>query len=804
MKSKANSKHEDGKFRKRRPRKKRGVIRSVLRGFLFAVLFLLVIGGAAAAGVISGWISSAPDVDSISISPSGYATYIYDADGRQMQKLTTSDSNRTAVSLSQVPVSLQHAVVAIEDERFYQHGGIDIRGILRAAVQGVRNGFHFSEGASTITQQLIKNNVFTDWTGETTMLEKLKRKAQEQYLAVKLEKKLKNKDLILENYLNTINLGAGTYGVEAASRKYFNKDVSALSLSEATVIAGITQNPAKYNPIRHPEANAERRKRVLTKMAEQGYITQTEMNECLADDVYQEIADAQEAARTTENTVYSWFVDALTGQVVKDLEERGGYSETQAYQLLYSGGLRIYTTQDQSLQAICDEEYAAMTEFAEGSESSLVLMDQSTGAVKAIVGGSGKKTASLTLNRAVSVKRQPGSTFKILSTYAPAIDSGKRTIGSYECDEPYAYADGTEVHDAEEGYLGWIPLRQAIVHSVNVVAVKVLTAITPKAGLEMLEKFGFTTLDEKKDAGQALALGGITNGVTNLELTAAYAAIADGGVYMPPAFYTKITDMNGNTVIDNSSPEKTQVISRETAWILTDAMKGVVSDGTGTDLQLDSAMAVAGKTGTTSSYRDLWFVGYTPYYTMGIWYGYDDNTVIPEGEQSRIAHKLLWKRIMDRIAADETVRDFEKPETVRRMKLCGLSDMLPSETCQYISDDYVADRYVPTEICNVDGDGLLSEGQDEPQTLTPEGNPTSAPEKAVTSAPTPAATVVTPTENPDAPVLHPDEDSARPSADSDSSAPASEPAGTPPPAESGDSGTPDSQPDDGDSTQAVG
>ena len=184
MKSKANSKHEDEKFRKRRPRKKRGVIRSVLRGFLFAVLFLLVIGGAAAAGVISGWISSAPDVDSISISPSGYATYIYDADGRQMQKLTTSDSNRTAVSLSQVPVSLQHAVVAIEDERFYQHGGIDIRGILRAAVQGVRNGFHFSEGASTITQQLIKNNVFTDWTGETTMLEKLKRKVQEQYLAV--------------------------------------------------------------------------------------------------------------------------------------------------------------------------------------------------------------------------------------------------------------------------------------------------------------------------------------------------------------------------------------------------------------------------------------------------------------------------------------------------------------------------------------------------------------------------------------------------------------------------------------------
>ena len=179
---------------------------------------------------------------------------------------------------------------------------------------------------------------------------------------------------------------------------------------------------------------------------------------------------------------------------------------------------------------------------------------------------------------------------------------------------------------------------------------------------EMLEKFGFTTLDEKKDAGQALALGGITNGVTNLELTAAYAAIADGGVYMPPAFYTKITDMNGNTVIDNSSPEKTQVISRETAWILTDAMKGVVSDGTGTDLQLDSAMAVAGKTGTTSDYNDVWFVGYTPYYTCGVWAGYDRDEHLPDEGIGHTYHQILWKKVMDRLSATKADAVFRMPD----------------------------------------------------------------------------------------------------------------------------------------------
>ena len=263
-------------------------------GFL-AFLAACIIFVCGAFEIWRGIIEKAPDVDSINISPAGFATYIYDSRGNQLQKLTTTDSNRTAVSIRMVPEDLQHAVVAIEDERFYKHNGIDPRSILRAVFTAVTHGFRSTQGASTITQQLLKNNVFTGWTEEKTLRDKIERKLAEQYLAVRLEEKLQDKDLILENYLNTVNMGAGTYGVQSAARTYFNKDVHELTLSECAVIAGITQNPVRYNPIRHPEENAGRRQRVLKKMLELGYITQEEMDAALADPVYERIKAAQEA-----------------------------------------------------------------------------------------------------------------------------------------------------------------------------------------------------------------------------------------------------------------------------------------------------------------------------------------------------------------------------------------------------------------------------------------------------------------------------------------------------------------------------
>ena len=314
---------------------------SLIRILFLSLIMLCVVCLCIGIGSFKGIIDNAPKVSEVNITPLGAATFIYDEDGNRLQKLTAPTSNRMPVAIEQIPEDMQHAVVAIEDERFYEHNGIDVRGILRAAVRGITN-MDFSEGASTITQQLLKNNVFTNWTKESSQIEKFKRKFQEQYLAIQVEKEINDKDVILENYLNTINLGAGTYGVQAASQRYFGKDVKELNLSECATIAGITQNPTRYNPIMYPEENAKRRKSVLEHMLDQGYISQYEFDNALDDNVYDRIQSTN--LEESEVTVYSYFTDHLTDEVIEDLQTLKGYSENDAYNNLYSGGLRIYTT----------------------------------------------------------------------------------------------------------------------------------------------------------------------------------------------------------------------------------------------------------------------------------------------------------------------------------------------------------------------------------------------------------------------------------------------------------------------------
>ena len=680
-----------------------------------------------------------------------------------------------------IPENLAHAFVAIEDERFYEHNGIDVRGILRAFVKNLSSG-DLSEGASTITQQLLKNNVFTNWTQESTWLERFTRKIQEQYLAVEIEKKINDKNVILENYLNTINLGAGTYGVQAAARKYFNKDVWDLNLSECTTLAGITQNPTQYNPIEHPEANAKRRKEVLDHMIDQGYITQEQYNQVINDDIYSEIQAAQVLNEETDNTVYSYFEDELIDQVINDLMNIKGYTRTQAQNLVYSGGLSIYTTQDASIQKILDEEYAdpsnypdyvqyaldyALTvqnpdgeevnyskemlrlyfqnedpefdllfdsqeegqsyvdrykehvladgstvvservSFAPQPQSSMSIIDQHTGYVKAIIGGRGEKTASLTLNRATDTTRQPGSTFKILSTYAPALNEKGMTLATTFEDEPYNYPDGSPVNNASKSYGGTTTIRRAIQNSINVVAVKCLEEVTPELGLQYLDNFGFTTLAHGTeadkdadgtiwtDANLPMALGGLTHGVTNVELCAAYAAIANNGNYIEPIYYTKILDHNGNVLIEKNSAGRS-VIKESTAWLLTSAMEDVVNQGTGTACQLDD-MTVAGKTGTTDAYNDLWFVGYTPYYTCAVWSGFDNNEKLPE--DARDFHKNLWKKVMTRIHEGLPDKEFDMPASVEKISICEETGLLPRAGCPVITE-YFDIGDVPTDYCD--------------------------------------------------------------------------------------------------------
>ena len=745
------------------------------KALLVCFLAAIVIGGCAGVGILKGIIDDAPDINDIDPTPTGYLSVVLDDQGNQTATLVASGSNRVYVTLDEIPIDLQHAFVAIEDERFYEHNGIDIKGIIRAGFTGLTTG-HFSQGASTITQQLLKNNVFDGWTNESWS-EKVERKIQEQYLAVQLSK-VKSKEWVLENYLNSINLGQNTLGVQAAARRYFGKDVSELTLSESAVIAGITKSPSAYNPVSHPEKNAERRKLVLKNMKEQGYISDKEYEEALADDVYSRIQQVNvEYVDTNPN---SYFVDALIDQVVQDLVEKKGYTDTQAYKAIYNSGLTIESTQNMAMQQICDEEannpdnYSGDIEYSfsyrltvnkadgttknyseqtmlsyyqssdsnyninfssqeeaqaaidaykaeimedgdtipEGGESviftlqpqtAMTVMDQSTGEVKAIVGGRGDKTGSRTLNRATDTTRQPGSTFKVLAAYAPALDTAGMTLATVQDDAPFTYSNGTSLRNYDNSYRGFTTLRYAITKSINVVTVKTLTDISPQVGYDYLENFGFTTLDQK-DIVQSLALGGITNGVTNLELTAAYATIADGGTYTRPRFYTRILDHEGNVLIDNTAETHT-VLKDTTAFLLTDAMKDVVTVGTGSRAAF-SGQAIAGKTGTTTKNRDALFAGFTPYYTCVVWCGYDDNSPQSKSGQTN-SPKNLWRSVMSRIHEGLEYKDFTQPDGIVTATVCKKSGKLAVEglcDCDprgsMVETEYFAAGTEPTEVCD--------------------------------------------------------------------------------------------------------
>ena len=752
---------------------------SLFTAAVFCAVVAGVAGLCAGIGLFMGVVDTAPDISNVDVAPAGYSTTVYDCEGNQITKLIAENSNRVYVKLDKIPLDMQHAFVAIEDERFYTHNGIDIKGIMRAGAKALGGNLH--QGASTITQQLLKNNVFTSWTEESSMIDKFKRKFQEQYCAVQLEKRM-TKDQILENYLNTINLGQGTLGVQAASQRYFGKNVSDLNISESAVIACITQNPSKWNPISHPDNNAIRRKEVLTKMRDQGYINDAQFNEAMADDVYSRIQVVNE--KVEKKTIYTYFVDELTEQVMNDLKENLGYSDTQAYNALYSGGLSIFTTQDPAIQKICDEEfanednypptvkyylkyeasytdadneavnfstqyfekhfkekrgksfncifaneddaYAAIDEFKQDVEqpgykfitesisltpqpqASITVIEQSTGEVKAVVGGRGEKKASLTLNRATDTKRQPGSCFKVLAAYAPALDAGGKSLASTQVDEPYSYANGRPVKNWYSGYKGICTYRYGIEQSLNIVAVKTITEITPQLGFDYLLNFGFTTLVDRRterdgsvssDITQALALGGLTDGITNMEMTAAFASIANGGTYIKPMFYTKILDHDGNVLIDNT-PKTRRVLKETTAWLLTSAMEDVVKKGTGARVNFGN-MAIAGKTGTTTSNVDVWFSGFTPYYTCCTWSGYDNNVHMNGSGETNTA-KNMWKAIMGRIHEGKEYKSFTMPEGITTATVCKRTGGLATDICRADGSaitEYFAAGTVPTEPC---------------------------------------------------------------------------------------------------------
>ena len=525
-------------------RRKIGVVFGKI--LLICVLIIGVVGVSTVVGAVKGILASAPDISAVDVIPTGFSTTVLASDGSEIATLVAEGSNRRSVTLDEIPKDLQHAVVAIEDERFYEHNGIDLKGIARALVADLKS-MDFTQGASTITQQLVKNNVLSEqWesenTGDISKIEKMERqvqrKIQEMYIAVELEKKVDDKDWILENYLNSINLGNNTLGVQAAAERYFGKDVSDLTLSECAVIAGITKNPSRYNPILYPKQNAKRRKMVLDAMKKQGYITQKQYDEAMADDVYDRISEHNSGFETSMN---SYFVDSVIDDVFNDLVKVKGYSESDAYKAIYQGGLTIKSTQNLDIQKICDEEVANAGNYEVGTKYSFILsfqvkkadgsfktytnqtmlsyykaknknqdysinysseeacrdaiakyekdvlekgdklvdnseyifitaqpqvamtiMDQSTGEVQAIVGGRGDKAGNRTWNRATKTTRQPGSTFKIIACYAPALDAGGMTLASVEDDAPFTVGSKT-YNNYDHTYKGFTNLGEVVI-----------------------------------------------------------------------------------------------------------------------------------------------------------------------------------------------------------------------------------------------------------------------------------------------------------------------------------------------------
>ena len=763
----------------------------LLKIALAMFLILCFAGFAIGIGFVRGAIDAAPSLDILDVQPQGYASQIYDADGNLMQTLVMEGSNREEVSFDQLPDDLVNAFIAIEDSRFYEHNGIDLKGILRAAYVGITNG-RFSEGASTITQQLIKNNVLQGGY-ETSMADKLRRKIQEQFLAVKLEDQLGSKETILEYYLNTINLGGNCLGVQTAAHRYFGKNVWELTLSECTVLAATTSNPSRYNPLTHPKENAVRRKIVLEKMYEQNFITYDQKNDALDDDVYSRIQTVDNA--TSGSTVFSYFTDAVYNQVCDDLQSKLGYSASQSYKLLYSGGLQIYSTMDPSIQAIVDEEinnadnyisstgsrlleyslnYALTVCHADGSEStytendlisyfqsekkqatfaniyaskediyrsvrefkasllisgdsvtneiitpilepqeSVVVMNQSNGQVAAISGGRGEKEGSLTLNRALHCHRQPGSASMIISTFAPAIDSCGATLASTYYDAPYSSGNQQVLNWWGNPYLGYNNIRQAITYSMNVIGARCLTSlVSDSTAYDYLELFGLGDASGQ-EISFSLANTNSSYTVTNEMLTAAFASIANDGIYQKPTYYTKVLDRQGNILLE-SVPSQTRIIKSSSAALLTNAMEDVISSDssyyyqygitpTGTLCQVDS-MTLAGKSGTTTSGSDVWFIGYSPYYTCGIWSGYDDSKVLSTGTEY---HKTIWQKIMARIHTDLDNKDFVFTDELESAKICSKSGLLAvdgvcnsSSSNASVYTEYFAPGTAPTSYCD--------------------------------------------------------------------------------------------------------
>ncbi|WP_294405221.1 transglycosylase domain-containing protein [uncultured Clostridium sp.] len=705
---------------KKKSRQNNGI--KLFKGICFGLIFCFLALFVMAAGYAFAIIKTTPPLNVDDVLSLNQPSSLFDNDGNFMDNLHT-DEERYVIDSSEMPANLKNAFVSIEDERFYKHNGIDVQRIAGAALLDIKKiltGQRGLHGASTLTQQLLKNTILTNDVS-------IERKVKEIYLAINLEKKL-TKDQILTAYLNTIPLGGQVYGVEAASLLYFSKNTSDLSLIECAYLAGITQAPTTYsayneNNIKDPSPYINRTITVLSMMKQNNYITEAECSKAIED--VKNGGLVFKKSKQDYNLNYEWFVYPTVSQVKEDLKKKYNYTDEEVSKLVVNGGLKIYTTMDKELQDFTQQTLDnyknlgisnAETYDSNGVpllQASATIVDYRNSKVLAMVGGRGRQQPQST-NRAYNALRPIGSTTKPLTVYGPAINEKVITAATPIDDAPLPAnkLNGGNHYDPANSdftYQGLMTAREALTYSKNTAAVIVEDMLGIKTGIEYGEKLGLKYNSKSKSSIASLALGQFNNdpkdpdGGNTYILAGAFGTFGNEGEYVRPILYTKVVDATGKTILDNEHLSREDVFSPETAYIMYDMLKGPVTYYSSTPAKWGE-MPVSGKTGTTSDSCDLWFAGLTPYLSGSVWLGYDNPTKLSGGSS---ACAKLWGMIMAKAHEGLKVKEIEEPSSIVKVSVCRDSGLLPSSLCSAdqrgsrVYEELFAEGTEPTETCNV-------------------------------------------------------------------------------------------------------
>ena len=702
------NKNKDDKTKKKGFWKRHKKLARFLKIVIILCLLLFIVGVGIIVAIFNSdqWNMTESDLTYDNIN-----TVIYDAEGNEIANMAGAE-RRKVVPLSEIPKYLQDAYISIEDERFEQHHGVDIKRTLAVTVKYIlHKGNSSAGGGSTITQQTIKNFMNDK---DDSGLGGIKRKIREMSRAIKLEKQL-SKSQILELYLNLIFMGGNTniYGVEVASNYYFSKSAKDLDLAECAFLAGINNAPNSYNPFGEKDNSELIRKRtitVLAKMKELGKITEEEYNSAKEE---VEAGLKFEQGKTTTNVSMSYLARAAFNQVVKDYAKEKEIDEKTAASLIEGKGYRIYTTQNSSIQTSMEEIYRSGDYVYPGNkkdsngnlinehtQSAMVVIDHKTGYVVGCMGGLGDDVDSNGLNRATQSARQPGSSMKPIASIAPALEAGIINAATIYDESSTSFGN----YHPTNSRAGLITVRKAIEISANTTECKIMSELGPKNSIEFLRKMGITTLvtadenSEHNDENLPMVLGGLTIGISPLEMAGAYATIANDGVYITPTFYTRVEDSSGNVILE-AKQEKTRVMSEANAFIEKSILTGPVigTGGTASRCKIPN-QETAGKTGTTTSNVDRWFCGFTSYYTAATWYGYDRDQERLTGSANATNRSCqLWASVMKKIHADLPESSFTKPSGVVSARVCLQSGKVATEACSQTYTEYFVKGTIPSD-----------------------------------------------------------------------------------------------------------